>query len=70
MSFLVVDLDKGETLASPRSSFSLAVNVVVAGLGDDLAGLGSDGERREGLSQCGVVNGEGEVGDEKESLEK
>jgi hypothetical protein len=69
LCLLVLDFDKGETLAPPGSTFSLSVNVVVAGLGDDLAGFRSDGEGCESFGQRGVVNREREVGNEEQSLE-
>lgn len=70
LRLLVRDLNKGETLASPGTSFSLAVDVVVAGLGDDLAGLGSDGERCKGFGQSGIVNRERKVGNEEKGLQE
>lgn len=68
LSFLVLYLNKGKALAPPRSSLSLAIDVMVAGFGDDLAGFRSDREGGEGCRQCSLVNREGQVGDEEKSL--
>lgn len=70
LCLLVLDFNKGETLAPPGSTFSLSVHVVVAGLGDDLAGFRVDGEGSKGFGQSGIVNREGKVGDEEQGLHR